>query len=86
MAKKHTVETTQKRIRTMKYLEAAIRAAGEKDISLKLHESERSADVIRIWYRRGEPDGYELATVNIESDSPIAMLHDVAKTIPRLFF
>ena len=66
---KHPAAQTQKRIRTIKYLEAAIRAAGFPHARVKLHEKEDSEDVVKLWgnYRGGSqpPD----KVICIEADS-----------------
>lgn len=82
--KKHTTEETQKRIRTIKYLEAAFRAAGEREATFKLYESEATLDTVKIW--AGKQEGNPDAVANIEHDSAMAVIFDVTKAARKVFF
>ena len=83
---KHPVAQTQKRIRTIKYLEAAIKAAGYPNARVKLHEKEDAEDVVKVWSNyRGSNQPPE-KVICIEADSPIAMLTDVVVKSCSVFY
>lgn len=83
---RHPAAETQKRIRTLKYLEAAMKAAGYPNARLKLHEKEHAEDVVKFWQdyqgNTQQPD----TVICIEADSAIAMLADVVTRSFRLFY